>query len=75
MLLHFHDDLSALPFARMKNNGTARRGVAGIGTAAMGVALEAEFFAPKFVEQKNRCGSANDAECDNLLPIHVQKIL
>lgn len=74
-LLHFHDYLAALAFARVKNDGASRVGLRRIGTTAVRVALEVEFLFPKFVSQKNRTRCDNDAQCDYFLPIHAQKIL
>jgi hypothetical protein len=58
----------------MKNDGTARGGLAGIGTTALRVMLETEFSAPEFIEQKNRGGQSDDAQCNYFLPIHERKI-
>lgn len=59
-LLHFHDDLPALTFARMKNNGTAR-GRLNRGAAAMRVALKIKFLAPEFLAEENRRRQGHDA--------------
>ncbi len=41
----------------------------------MGVALEAEFARPKAAPQKHRAGKANNDQRNELLPIHVGKIV
>jgi len=71
----FYHYLGPLAFAGSKNDGVLGHAVRVGATAAVGIALEAEFSWTKFrAQQQYRCG-ADNRQRNQLLPIHGRKII